>query len=957
MLGKRFINRFCFFLLLVFLQSSLLGQQNGKIVGLIIDSKLGEGLIGVNVMVIGTGRGAATGLDGKFVIDNLPPGEYTIEISMIGYEKKKIKNVLVNNNGTTNLKIILQPESYKTDEIIIESKAFKNTEAAMLAKRQKAADVSDAVSSEQFEKSGGSNAADAVMQIVGASVINGNEVLIRGLGDRYTNTNLNGAQIPSSDPYKRSGSIDIIPLNLVDNIQAIKSFTPDKPGNFSGGAVDVNTKDYPEKFNFSFSVGVNFNSELTFNDNGLSYNGSSTDWLGFDDGLRALPSVIGNKPWVADIGAAQRDDEIARKIDEITKSFNSEMSPYHKAAPLNQNYSLSFGNLYNIFGKEIGVIASISYKHKHSGYINGILNRWERGVADQAKNQLDTNFAMSDTKNISESSFGGLFKSSVKFNSLNSVSFTFMFNQNGESTSRLVSGKYPYDIDANWDFQASTLLYKERNLKSYMLEGSHEFKSLKGIKISWLASSMSTYQNAPDNRFFYNYVTDEGVYGVKTNLPPERYFRNTEEIENRLSFDAIFPIHIWKGNPLQLKTGVYYSQTDRSFNERRFVYNPVTSVGRFLREEEGDINALFSDNYLGWISKDTLVNGLTLNRFGLYINETDQTSSNYDGVRKITAYYGMLDIHFSPLFRIIAGARFETTDMKVKSKKETLGAAVIKTTDVLPSFNVVYSPLPDMNIRFSYGKTLSRPSFREISPFQNYEFNGGDTYIGNPDLERTLIDNLDLRWEWFTNPGEVISLSFFGKRFLNPIELKIVDAPNKVLSWNNVDKASVYGVEFEIRKRLDFISNKLNDFILGGNLSLIHSSVDIDPEELENIMVYEPNAPSVRQFQGQSPYVINCYVNYENLNRGLTFSIYYNVFGDRLYSVGSLGTPDVYEKPSHILNLTLIKTLISNINLKLKIENALNTSTTKVQRFKGKEYVYSSYLRGRKISFGLSFKL
>jgi len=193
--------------------------------------------------------------------------------------------------------VILQTKSFETDEVLISAKAIMNTEASLLAKRQK----SIAVSAEQFQKAGSSNAADAAKQIVGASVVNGKDVYIRGLGDRYTSTNLNGIQIPSADPYKRSGSIDIIPSNLIDNIQAVKSFTPDKPGDFSGGTVDVKTKDFPDQFNLSLSAAAKYNSELSFNDNGLRYNGSSTDWLVYDDGKKTLPSCIGTTPWVADI--------------------------------------------------------------------------------------------------------------------------------------------------------------------------------------------------------------------------------------------------------------------------------------------------------------------------------------------------------------------------------------------------------------------------------------------------------------------------------------------------------------------------------------------------------------------------------------------------------------------------------------------------------------------------------
>jgi len=946
-----------FLIILILTTISVFGQGSGKIIGLVVDADLGSPLIGVNVLVEGTMQGSATDLDGKFVIPQLSEGKYNLTVSMIGFTKQVITGVEVKQNEVTKIEVVLQTESFETEEVVVAAKSVMNTEASLLSKRQKSIDVSDAISSEQFSKTGAGNAADAAKQIVGATVVNGKDVFVRGLGDRYTSTNLNGAQIPSADPYKRSGSIDIIPSNLIDNIQAVKSFSADKPGDFSGGAVDIKTKDFPEQFNLTFSASTKYNSAISFNENGLSSNGSSTDWLGFDDGARALPSIIGNETWISDVGAAQRNDEMAQKIDDVTKAFNSEMSPIKSAAPLNQSYSLSVGNQYELLGKQIGLIGSVSYKNENSGYIDGQLNRWDRGVADPNKKQLDTNFAMTDTKSISEVSIGGLFKASMKLNQANTISFNYLYNQNGESTSRFVNGKYPYDIDANWNYQARTLLYNERNLSSYQLEGNHAFESLGDLKFEWLASSMTSNQFDPDSRFFYNYETNTGVYGVKTNLPPERYFRETEESQDRLALNISYPFQIWANRTSTIKFGGAYSNTDRSFSERRFVYNPVTSVGTILRNEEGDIDALFSDEYLGWTSQDTLNNGITLNRFSLYLNETDQTSSNYNGKNEVIAYYGLVDLPVLSSLRVILGARYESTDMKVVSAKETIENAIINTNDILPSLSIIYNPIQNMNFRISYGKTLARPSFREISPFQNYEFNGGDTYVGNPELQRTLIDNLDLRWEWFTNPGEVLSVSLFAKKFTNPIELKIIDAPNKVMSWTNVDKAEVYGLEFETRKRLDFLSTSYSSIQVGGNFSLIYSKVDIDPIELESIRVYEPDAAATRQFQGQSPYIVNLYLDYENNDLGFTSSVYYNVYGKRLASVGSLGTPDVFEMPTNILNFSSTQRLIDNLILKVQIENILNASNEIVQEFKDKSYIYSSYLRGRSLSVGLSYKI
>jgi TonB-dependent receptor len=295
--------------------------------------------------------------------------------------------------------------------------------------------------------------------------------------------------------------------------------------------------------------------------------------------------------------------------------------------------------------------------------------------------------------------------------------------------------------------------------------------------------------------------------------------------------------------------------------------------------------------------------------------------------------------------------------MNVESKNPDIENGRIDTKDLLPSVNLIFNAFKNMNFRFSFGKTLARPNFREISPFKNYDFNGGDTYVGNPALRRTLIDNYDLRWEWFANPGEIYSVSLFYKKFKNPIELKIQDGVNNVITWTNVPEAYVGGIELEIRKSLGAIDNALSNFMFGGNFSYIISKVDINSDELKSIREYEPGASSTRPFQGQSPYLVNLYLNYDDETSGWSANLYYNVFGQRLAAVGSIGAPDVYEKPFHLLNASVTKKLFQNLSIKVSANNILNSKKEQVQEFKGQEYIYHSYRVGSGITVALKYNL
>ncbi len=950
-------NLFTIILSLFLLTNSILSQEKGIVYGKVVDAKSGESLLGVNIFLQGTTLGAASDLDGEYIIKNIPIGEYSIIYSMVGFEKKIISNAIIEKRKSLKLDIALSEETFETTEVIITAKAITSSEAGLLVKRQKSNSISDAVGSEQIGKSGGSNAAEAVKQITGASVFNGEDVFVRGLGDRYTSTNLNGAQIPSVDPYKQNSSIDIIPSSMIDNVQVVKSFTPDKRGDFSGGIVDIETKSFPDRFTLAITSKASSINGLTFSENGLAAEASSTDWLGMDDGKRALPSFLKNTTYVANPGGASQDSEIAAEMDKVTNAFNPEMAPHKYTVPLNQDYALSYGDQYTLFGNTLGVIASVSYKNGFSGYTDGEINRWTRGVIDPTKSQLDNTYSMSDTKVTNNVLWTTMAKISYKLDNQNIITLNSQFNQNGESVSRYLSGSYPYDLDPEWLYEARTIQYKERSLESYQLNGEHRFADFFDGNFDWRLSYQKSLQNDPDTRFFYNFMTDDSVYGIKTNLMPERYFRTTDEDQIEFQSDFTIPFHQWSDLNSAFKIGGFLSQKQRTFIERRFSYQPTSKIGTYFRNENGDIDALFSENYLGWVRTDTLANGTIQNILPIYIQETDQSSNNYDGESNIYAGYAMIDLGILSNLRMIAGARIENTRMQTFSAEDNSIIGEIKTSDVLPSFNLIYTPLENLNIRFSYGKTLARPTFREISPFTSYDFNGGDTYIGNPALERTTIDNLDLRFEWFIKAGEIVAISGYYKEFKNPIEVMIQDAVNSVLTWTNVDKAKVMGLEFETRKKLDFIHPYFNDFTLGGNFSYIFSEVQIPESELLVLRAYDPEAKDIRPFTGQSPYLINVFLGYDNYDAGFSSNLYFNAFGERLFALGSVGAPDVYEKSFNLLNFSASQRISENFSISIGVKNILDDSITQIQEFKGTEYIYNNHFNGRSYDFGLKFNL
>ncbi len=947
------------FLILASLYSPLTAQSlKGKISGKILDAETGEALIGANVVLKGTQMGAATDLEGSFYVPAVPPGNYEVVVTMIGYTQVTVTDVIVNAGEVTTINTTLQSEVLETEGVVVTAKAIRNTEAVLLKDRQKATSLSDAISIEAISRAGSGDAAEAMKQITGASVVDGKHVFVRGLGDRYTSTQLNGAELPSADPYTRSGTIDIIPSNLIDNIVTEKSFTPDKPGNFSGGTVNINTKDFPEDLRISFSAATSFNTQTTFKDGLGITNGGNMIWLGTDNGNLDIPNAVSDtlaedisylkgekKPGIA------VNDSVTDYINNFTKSFNHSMAPTSKKSPLNQKYSLSIGNQTRLFNRPLGFIASLTYKRNFRSYTDGTYARWELKADQAAASGLENWYDFKEQKTIDEVLWGANIKTSYSLSPLNKISFSGLYNRNGEATGRRLQGFFNYDIQDDQVYDALSQHYKERSLASMQFDGDHQLKGFGGLKVNWQTSYTESNQAEPDIRYFVASITDtlqngSYQYRIPSNLEQERYYRDLTEDRFESKVDLELPIQSLIGRKGKIKMGWFYAQKNRDFIERRFVYQPNNEIQKNLNASQGNINDAFNDEYLGLIGYRYPVaadSSIKYYDLGIALLETDQRSKNYTGRQDINAAYLMTDLFLTHKLRLITGLRYEKTDMAVENETKDFKSE-IKTDDFLPSFNLLYNFFEDMNIRLAYGKTLSRPNFREISPLVSYDFKEGDKFFGNDTLKRTLIHNADIRWEWFPEPGEIIAVSAFYKRFRNPVEMVILKTNNYRITWENVDEAISYGMEFEIRQGLDIINESLRNFSLGSNFSIIKSEVSIDSSDS-------------RPFQGQSPYLINVSASYDNLKRGIAANLYYNIFGERLAAIGKGDAPNIYEQPAATLNFSLSKKLTPQIALNFAVNNILNDTNKEVQEFKGKEFVSRYHRSGRTFSLGFNYTL
>ncbi len=952
------------FLTLILLQVIFIAQvsaQTGTIRGQVIDDKTGEPLIGATVIISATANGAATDLDGKYSINNVSAGTHALTFSFVSYQAKTIEAVVVNSGEVTIQNIRLTDETIGLEEVVIQAEAIKNSESALLTIQRKSSLVMDGISSEQFARSNDNDAAAAMRRVTGVSVEGGKYVIVRGLGDRYSKTSLNNAEIPGLDPNKNAVQMDLFPSNLIDNLVVYKTFSPELPASFSGGFVNITTKDFPDRLTIQASTSLGYNTNATFNKSFLSDTQGKTFFAGFDDGTHALPDIL-NGPIPA---PSVRDEQQALALDAASKAFNTSFDPVKKLPFLNQSYSFSVGNQKTLLGKPLGFIGGISYQRSYEFYDNGKTGRYFLPGSVDAP-ELITLREFSDTRGVESVLWGALLNTSYKISSNHKIGLNLLRNQSADASSRFLQGTFPADANNEQEeLQNRAIQNVHRSLSSAQLKGDHALGDANNpIKINWLTAYTYSTQDEPDLRFFNNVIVQapEGTsYRTFENASgnPGRYFRNLNETNIDLKLNFEIPVSLGSGLSSKVKFGGAYLEKDRDFEETIIEYKSNSNTQPY----DGNISDFFADSNLGLVAIQQ-TNAGPRYRYGITVGKNESLGGSYTGNEKVPAAYAMIDLQVSKSLKISTGARYEQTNISLSNASEFLAEdqrfANVKNDDILPAINITQQLKENMNLRLAYGRTIARPTFRELARYTTFDFLGDAEVTGNPDLERTVIDNIDLRWELFPEAGEIISISGFYKNFSNPIERATSPFNNEPKDglkflYRNVDQATVYGMEFEIRKSLGFMGGFMNNFKIGSNVSLIKSEVDINEAELAIIRVNDPEASSKRELFGQSPYIVNAFLMYGI--EGFTANLSYNVLGQRLTVVSTGGTPNIYEQPRNVLDLAVTKRIAEKFSAKLAFQNILNPAYKFTQEHNDIEYIYQSYNTGRTVSLGVSYLL
>jgi len=947
--------------------------QKGVIAGKVIDKTSGETLIGAAIYIDGLNDnsvGTITDYDGNYTFD-VEPGTYDIAITYVSYTKQVVKAVVVKPNAVTTLDAAMEGESVGLAEVVVQATALKNTDASLIALQKKSFSIQDGISSQQISRTGSSNAADAMKQMTGAVVEDGKFIVMRGLGDRYSLSQLNGITMPSTDPYRNSSSLDLIPSQMIENLITVKTFTPDLPANFSGGLVDVTTKSFPDKFTMHFELSSSYNTQASNIDNFLTQKSGKTDWLGLDDGSRDQPdflldeatrNILSSSTYLT---ARRPDSTYVRNIfHQSSRQLSNEFVPSTKTTPLNHGINFSIGDRYKVFGKDLGFTLGVNYSRSFQHYENATVATY----INTNSTQLFDYQALTETRSVENPHLGALLNFSYKLSSNDVINANVIFNNDADIVSLSQTGRYLGQVsDATASFNTNSIGFTQRQFTTYQLSGKHVIPALKNVEIEWSGAASKSFQKEPDLRYFaYTVAQDEeGMPQYYINNSeiafPYHFFRDLQDDQVQAKLDITVPF-LTKGNAgssNRIKFGGLYSSTQREFEEYRYQMNNTgVPSNRNFTAFGGKFDDFFNEDNFGIIDTTYNADG-SVQRYNTgwhYVNQINNRNF-YTGEQNIIAAYLMTVYNLTPRLKFVGGVRLETTDLSVISRDVNVPEGKIDQTDFPYSASLIYALSDKANLRLAATQTLARPNLRELAPFEQFDTKNGFFSLGNPELQRTLIQNYDIRYELYPKSGELLAISAFYKQFDNAIVRAFVpQATLPELKFINVKDAEVYGVEVEFRKQLNVISPVLEHFYFSTNFALIHSSYPIPQDEIENSRnVDSTYTATTRPFQGQAPFIANAILTYLDSDKGWESSIAFNVSGRKLYNIALRATPDVYEEPAPQLDFKISKRFGSNYSVAFTAKNILNPMFERTQEYRGVTYIADSYQTGTLLGLNLAY--
>lgn len=905
-------------LLMLFSFSVQATTGDGTLTGTVQDRTNKEPIPFASVIVSGTTIGATTDFDGHFFLQ-LSPGKYDIVISYIGYRTDTLKNVQVIAGQTMELNHYISTDAQMLEAVDLVVKQDRESETALLVNARKATEIVQNIGSQELSRKGVSTVADGLQKVSGISTVSSKFIVVRGLGDRYNAALLNGLPVPSTNPDMKVPELDLFPTNIVSNIKVTKTYASNYYGDYSGGMVDIQTKTYAEEPLLKVGIGSGFNTQ-TIGREVTTYQGGRYDYFGFDDGGRTTPSTGVN----------------GSEANPYT--FTNSLNPVYTNAKPNSSFNLSVGNRKK---GENGSVMGYLFSASH-----GLSNRYSNGdmriINKQNDIKLDYDFDAFE-QSTNSSALATLYFAP---NTDTRFTYNFLAVSTSSDLTRETRGSH-------FDYQKQ--IYTRRNTfkRNSMYLNQLTFEKEYDQTIINAAVGYSIAQNREPDRNQLVYLYDEGdapteyVFNAVDRLENHRFYSHLDEKE----MSAMANVKRFLGeskdsNEKQyIDFGIQAKNKTRDFDYQQFYY------------DLSNFNTYYAT--VDYRNPDFYLNQENAEKGWISIEEVNNPASANQASLMILAGHANASFWLNPRLQLLPGIRVEYGNQNITFRDQQqpvfLRENELKGISVLPHMGVRFNATENLVYRAAASKTVSRPGFKEVAPFEYTEVFAGAKTRGNPNLQNGQNYNLDLKMEWYPHANELLSVSVFGKYLNDPIEKNMeATASGQLQSYQNADFGAVAGVEFEYNKRLsnNFSEGFMKDLVVGMNVSAMMSTVTIQDEGEASSIVTNPTHP----LQGASPILLNVDLSYSPEDKG-SITLAYNWFGERLYAVGIQGLGDIYERSYGTLNLIGSYPITEGLNVSFKLNNLLNPSIETVQYNEGSSFVNNAFKRGMDISLGLSWTL
>jgi len=943
----------------ILLTSSVLAQT-GTIKGKVKDATTGEGVVSANVFILGTTQGAAADINGDFEIPKVKTGTYSLVVSFVSYTSDTLKNVSVYADQTTVINTSIAEERQQLSEVVVAGQRSKDTDIAIISDIKTSQLVVSGISAQQISLSQDRDAAQVVKRIPGVTILNNKFVNVRGLSERYSVVLLNGVIAPSTEVDSRAFAFDLIPSNMIDRMLVYKSGGADLPGDFAGAVINITTKSVVDENSLSINFTGGFRAGTTFQDFNSEI-GSSTDWLGFDNGYRDLPSTFPKKNlrnYTDDLSTYRNRSTIG----EAGASLNNVWLPTQGTAAPDLRTTINFSRSGSIGRFRLGNITSISYSNTRQRYQQENYY-YESYDPTKPDTKVGRRYAYYDNRDVTNARAGIISNFIFEISPSHIIEFRNLYNQQGNSQ---VTTRTGVEDVLNFDVENASLNYTERSIYSGQLSGRHSLTDR--LSVNWILGYSKTSSDQPDYRRMRSQrgLGSSDPFAVvvppSANATDGRFFSNLDEkvftqvlnVDYKLNPDAD------EDQQAKLSFGYYGSQTNRDFHARWFSFNNFPNTTPDLGLLTSGFNNIFT--------RDNLINPEDASGSpaypSFYLEEGTTGADAYTAENTYSSGYINFFKSFNKL-KVTVGSRVEYNRQQLHSADDK-GAVNVDNplTSVLPFANLSYNFNEKNLIRVAYSKTVNRPIFRELAPFNYYDFDRNANTYGFDSLKIANIDNVDLRWENYPSANENISVGVFYKHFVNPIETRLQQGSNIIYSYINAESATSLGAEMDVRKSFDGLTNSgfIDKMSFLFNAAVVKSNVTL-PENATN-------QDRKRAMQGQSPYIINAGLNYANVENGLQVNVAYNVFGKRIYAIGDYNqqsgvalNPTQYEMPRNQIDLTISKDFGPHFNAKLGIQDILNQKYRLIQDSNSDRSITNfddailNYRPGQYITFGVTYRV